>query len=94
MWLCAEAVSLFVDAHKDINFEYRPAEGLPKFNLDAEQINRVMINLLDNAVASINKKTGHIEIIIRVMMSRTRKVTVAVADDGAGVPASYKAESI
>jgi two-component system nitrogen regulation sensor histidine kinase NtrY len=84
-----EAVTLFVDAHKDIHFELRLAEGLPKFNLDAEQINRVMINLLDNAVASINKKTGHIGVIIRYDDSR-RKVTVAVADDGAGVPSSYK----
>ena len=85
----AEAVTLFEDAHKDIQFEYRPAEGLPKFNLDAEQINRVMINLLDNAVASLNKQTGHIGIIIRYNESH-KKVTVAVADDGAGVPASYK----
>ncbi len=85
----SEAVTLFVDAHKDINFEYRPAEGLPKFNLDAEQINRVMINLLDNAVASINKKTGHIGVIVRYDETH-KKVTVAVADDGAGVPASYK----
>ncbi|MEE9912381.1 MAG: HAMP domain-containing protein [Deltaproteobacteria bacterium] len=85
----SEAVTLFVDAHKDIQFEYRPAEGLPKFNLDAEQINRVMINLLDNAVASINKKTGHIGVLIRYDEPH-RKVTVAVADDGAGVPASYK----
>jgi two-component system, NtrC family, nitrogen regulation sensor histidine kinase NtrY len=85
----SEAVTLFVDAHKDINFEYRPAEGLPRFNLDAEQINRVMINLLDNAVASINTKTGHIGVIIRYDEEH-KKVTVAVADDGAGVPASYK----
>ncbi len=84
-----EAVTLFVDAHKDIHFEYRPAEGLPRFNLDAEQINRVMINLLDNAVASISKKTGHIGVIIRYNELR-KSVTVAVADDGAGVPASYK----
>jgi len=61
----SDAVMLFVDAHKDIHFEYSPAEGLPKFNLDAEQINRVMINLLDNAVASLNKQTGHIGVIIR-----------------------------
>ncbi len=85
----SEAVTLFVDAHKDIHFEYSPAEGLPRFNLDAEQINRVMINLLDNAVASINKKTGHIGVLVRYDEPH-RKVTVAVADDGAGVPASYK----
>ncbi len=85
----AEAVNLFVDAHKDISFEFSPDERLPKFNLDAEQINRVMINLLDNAVASINKKNGHIGVLIRYDENH-RKVTVAVADDGAGVPASYK----
>jgi two-component system nitrogen regulation sensor histidine kinase NtrY len=85
----SDAVALFMDAHKDIHFEYRPAEGLPKFNLDAEQINRVMINLLDNAVASINTKTGHIGVLIKYD-STHKKVTVAVADDGAGVPASYK----
>ena len=60
----AEAVSLFQDAHKDIVFELMLAEGLPKFDLDAEQINRVMINLLDNAVAAINKKNGRVEITV------------------------------
>ena len=85
----AEAVLLFQDAHKDIVFEFKPAEGLPKFNLDAEQINRVMINLLDNAVAAINKKTGRIEITVSYD-EQHRKATVSVADDGAGVPSSYK----
>ena len=85
----ADSVVLFQDAHKDIIFDYKPAEGLPKFNLDAEQINRVMINLLDNAVAALNKKEGRIEITVSYD-EQHRKVTVAVADDGAGVPASYK----
>ena len=85
----ADAVVLFQDAHKDIVFDYKPAEGLPKFNLDAEQINRVMINLLDNAVAALNKKEGRIEVTVNYD-DQHHKVTVAVADDGAGVPASYK----
>ncbi len=84
-----DSVLLFQDAHKDIIFDYKQAENLPKFNLDAEQINRVMINLLDNAVAAINKKEGRIEITVSYD-EQHRKVTVAVADDGAGVPASYK----
>jgi two-component system nitrogen regulation sensor histidine kinase NtrY len=84
-----EAFLLFQDAHKDIVFEFKPADGLPKFDLDAEQINRVMINLLDNAVAAINKKNGRIEITVSYD-EQHRKVTVAVADDGAGVPSSNK----
>ena len=85
----AESVSLFQDAHKDIMFELKTAEGLPKFDLDAEQINRVMINLLDNAVAAINKKAGRIEITVSYDEQHL-KATVSVADDGAGVPSSYK----
>ena len=85
----ADSVVLFQDAHKDIIFDYKPAENLPKFSLDAEQINRVMINLLDNAVAAINKKEGRIAITVSYD-EQYRKVVVAVADDGAGVPASYK----
>ncbi len=85
----AEAVLLFQDAHKDIVFEFKPAEGLPTFDLDAEQINRVMINLLDNAVAAIDKKDGHIDIIV-CYDEQHRKATVIVADNGRGVPASYK----
>lgn len=84
-----DAVSLFQDAHKDITFDLKTAEGLPKFDLDAEQINRVMINLLDNAIAAINKKTGHITVTVDYD-EQNRRATVAVADDGPGVPSSYK----
>jgi two-component system nitrogen regulation sensor histidine kinase NtrY len=85
----ADSVLLFQDAHKDITFEFSPADGLPKFDLDAEQINRVMINLLDNAVAAINKNDGRIEITVSYD-EQHRKATVSVADNGAGVPSSYK----
>lgn len=85
----AEAVSLFQDAHKDIVFDLKTAEGLPKFDLDAEQINRVMINLLDNAVAAINKITGQVAVTVSYD-EQHRRAIVSVADDGPGVPASYK----
>ncbi len=85
----SEAVFLFQDAHKDITFDLKIAEGLPRFDLDAEQINRVMINLLDNAVAAINKVNGRIEITI-TYDEQHHRAGVAVADDGPGVPSSSK----
>jgi two-component system nitrogen regulation sensor histidine kinase NtrY len=87
--IVAETVSLFQDAHKDITFDLKTADGLPKFDLDAEQINRVMINLLDNAVSAINKKIGNIDVTV-TYDEHHHRVIVSVADDGAGVPASYK----
>ena len=86
----ADSVSLFQDAHKDITFEFKKAENMPKFEFDAEQMNRVLINLLDNAVAAINdNKGGKIEITVGYD-EQSRRATVAVADDGSGVPANYK----
>ncbi|HQM43028.1 MAG TPA: ATP-binding protein [Smithellaceae bacterium] len=86
----ADSVSLFQDAHKDITFEFKKAENMPKFEFDAEQMNRVLINLLDNAVAAINdNKGGKIEITAGYD-EQSRRATVAVADDGSGVPANYK----
>ncbi len=49
----AEALVLFQEGHRDIQFQYLPDETLPKFSLDREQLKRVVINLLDNAVAAV-----------------------------------------
>lgn len=62
---------------------------MPIFDLDAEQINRVMINLLDNAVTAINKMNGRVDISV-TYDEQHHKVIVSVADDGPGVPPSYK----
>ncbi len=85
------SVLLFRDAHKGIVFELNRSDNLPKFDFDAEQMNRVLINLLDNAVAAINKEEGRVEVTVRYD-EQNQKALVAVADDGPGVPSSYKAK--
>ena len=67
------------------------ASVMPKLNIDSEQIKRVMVNLLDNAVAAVSKNNGHI--VVRTTFDKGhRKAKVEVADDGYGVPYSYKAK--
>jgi len=84
-----DAVVLFQDAHKDIHFDFQEGADIPKLNLDPEQIKRVMINLLDNAVAAAGKKDGRIE--IRTSYDETQQKTrLEVSDNGPGIPASYK----
>ena len=83
------AIVLFQDAHKDIAFHYEQDPDLPALNLDPEQIKRAMVNLLDNAVAAINTKDGRIDIRTSYDKSN-RTARVAVADNGCGVPPSYK----
>jgi len=58
-------------------------------NIDPEQIKRVMLNLLDNAVAALGSAGGRIDIKTCYDVGRRRAV-VEVADNGSGVPAKYK----
>lgn len=89
--IVSASVVLFQDAHKDIRFDFQQDTTIPKMNIDAEQINRVMINLLDNAIAAMVRKEGCI--VIRTTYDKTyRKTRVEVADNGCGVPHSYKAK--
>ncbi len=86
-----DSVVLFQDAHKDIHFDYQKENDIPRLNLDSEQIKRVMVNLLDNAVAAINKRDGLI--VIKTCYDKVHKrAKVEVADNGSGVPYSYKAK--
>ncbi|MFA6413911.1 MAG: ATP-binding protein [Syntrophales bacterium] len=84
-----DAVVLFQDAHKDINFDFQRGEGIPQLNIDPEQIKRVMVNLLDNAVAALTKGDGRIEIKTSYH-PRQHRAVVEVTDNGCGVPSNYK----
>jgi two-component system nitrogen regulation sensor histidine kinase NtrY len=85
----ADAATMYQDAHKEIAFDFNKSGDIPKLNLDPAQIKRVMINLLENAVAAVNKADGRIEIRTSYNGSRHRAL-VEVADNGAGIPPAYK----
>ncbi|MBN1380362.1 MAG: HAMP domain-containing protein [Deltaproteobacteria bacterium] len=84
-----DSVSLFQDAHKDITFNFSQGTEIPKLNIDAEKIKRVMINLLDNAVAAVNNDHNLIE--VRTFFDTTsQRAYVEVADNGCGIESKYK----
>ena len=83
-----EVVSLYTEAHKGIRIQYRDASGIPLLHLDREQMKRVLINLLDNAIAAI-EETG--EIVISLSFEEDlQMVKIVVADNGRGIPAVHK----
>jgi nitrogen fixation/metabolism regulation signal transduction histidine kinase len=49
-----EAMVLYEEGHKHIRFAFNPDDKIPTFNLDKEQMKRVMVNLLENAVAAVD----------------------------------------
>jgi two-component system nitrogen regulation sensor histidine kinase NtrY len=78
-----ETLVLFQEAHKNVRFEFMPNE-LPVFNLDRDQMKRVMINLIKNSLAAV-EKDGEIRIETS-FDSRLQMVRLEVSDTGCGIP--------
>ena len=77
-----EALVLFKEGHHGVQFHFRGGV-IPPVELDREQIKRVLINLLDNAVTAVG---GNGEIKLATNYDRARAiVTLEIMDDGCGL---------
>jgi two-component system nitrogen regulation sensor histidine kinase NtrY len=80
-----EALTLFQEAHRSVTFTFLPDETLPLLQLDHDQMKRVLINLLDNAVAALE---GAGEVKLSTSYNpELRLATCEVADTGHGIAA-------
>ncbi len=78
-----EALTLYQEAHRNIIFSFRPDGAIPLIPLDRDQIKRVLINLLDNAVAAIGEG-GNVDIESGFDQG-AGMATFTVADTGHGI---------
>jgi two-component system nitrogen regulation sensor histidine kinase NtrY len=81
--IITEAMILYQEGHKEINFSFQPDSKVPVFSLDRDQIKRAIINLLDNAVGAIEGK-GTIKVSSSYNQS-LQMTTFTVADTGSGI---------
>jgi two-component system nitrogen regulation sensor histidine kinase NtrY len=66
-----------------VRIERRLAPDVPALRLDADQMKRVVINLVDNAVEAIEQKGT---VVVSTELDRAQgKVRLGVADDGPGI---------
>jgi two-component system, NtrC family, nitrogen regulation sensor histidine kinase NtrY len=82
-----DALVLFKEAHPGIRFLLRGG-AIPPLELDREQIKRVLINLLDNAVAAVGGE-GEIRLATSHDLARG-VVTLEVADNGCGLASEIR----
>jgi two-component system nitrogen regulation sensor histidine kinase NtrY len=86
--LAEEVVFLYREAHKQVAFACRVEPGLPAFPFDPVQIKRVLINLIENAVAVLGDQ-GRIEVAVE-RTGDGRGVRLSVADNGPGIADEVK----
>jgi two-component system nitrogen regulation sensor histidine kinase NtrY len=78
-----ETIALYREGHPNIQFKFFTENPIPRIKLDRQQIKQALINLVDNAVASIKKAGG---ITIHLTHDPILKtVRMEVADTGEGV---------
>jgi two-component system nitrogen regulation sensor histidine kinase NtrY len=83
-----ETISLFRESHPSTTFAFEQQNPLPLLDLDRDQMKRVMINLLDNAVAAVD---GNGEISVNLSFDEILKIArLEVSDNGPGIPAKDK----
>jgi len=86
--LLTDVLGLYHGIFPDVEIRRCFAASLPKVSIDPEQIRRVLINLIDNAIEAMEQR-GTIEIETQHEPSNNF-VKVIVADDGPGIPASER----
>ncbi|MGQ0732940.1 MAG: ATP-binding protein [Acidobacteriota bacterium] len=84
----SDAIALYDGLFTDVHLERRFSTPLPQVRVDPEQMRRVIINLVDNAIEATDR---HGTIVIETAHESSASVVrVVVADDGPGIPSSER----
>jgi two-component system nitrogen regulation sensor histidine kinase NtrY len=82
--LVTETLALYNGIFADVRVEEQFGSDVPLVRLDPEQLRRVIINLVDNAVEAMER---HGAITVETLRDRTNNVVrLVVADNGPGIP--------
>jgi two-component system nitrogen regulation sensor histidine kinase NtrY len=83
--LLQETLALYEGIFADVQIERRLAPDVTLVRLDPEQMRRVIINLVDNAIEAMDRRG---RILIETQRDTNENlVRLVVADDGPGIPA-------
>ena len=86
--LLTDALALYRGIFTDVELRPRFADTLPRVSVDPEQIRRVIINLVDNAIEAMQRR-GIIDIETHHVPA-DNLVRIVVADNGPGIPAAER----
>lgn len=83
-----DSLGLFKQAHAQIEFEFFADTALPDFKFDPDQVKRVLVNLVDNAVAAVAKEPQPQVQVVTQYDSDIKTVRLVIADNGEGIPSA------
>jgi two-component system nitrogen regulation sensor histidine kinase NtrY len=81
--LIRETLTLYEEGHRGVDFGFVQDDKLPHLTIDRDQIKRVIINLLENAVAAMDEH-GSVT-LTSSYDAELKMVSLAIADEGPGI---------
>jgi nitrogen fixation/metabolism regulation signal transduction histidine kinase len=87
-----QAVAMYDGRFDDITIETDLEPSLPEAMIDAEQIKRVFVNLIENSTEAFDASATEKEVWIRSRFDRAREViSIELSDNGKGIdPADFQ----
>jgi two-component system nitrogen regulation sensor histidine kinase NtrY len=86
-----DVANLYRMAHPNVVFDTTGLRPVPEFPLDKDQMNRVFVNLVSNAVAALDAQSGQGRVEVRSMVLKNlNTVRIEVCDNGCGIPAHLR----
>jgi two-component system, NtrC family, nitrogen regulation sensor histidine kinase NtrY len=86
--LLADTLALYVGLFREVKIETLAPASMPMVRVDPEQIRRVVINLVDNAIEAMDRRG---RIVVEVQHAAADRVArIVVADNGPGIPAGER----
>ncbi|MEN8141576.1 MAG: ATP-binding protein [Thermodesulfobacteriota bacterium] len=79
-----EALAIYQEGHPGLDFSFNCVQDVPPFLFDRKQLERVLVNLLDNAVAAVDAAEGRVAVDL-TFDEKQKLVFLAVCDNGSGV---------
>ena len=86
--LVSGTLTLYTGLFRDVRIESVVGSALPPVNVDPEQIRRVIINLVDNAIEAMDRRG---QVLVETMHDASNHVArIVIADNGPGIPATER----
>ncbi|GIL17958.1 MAG: PAS domain-containing sensor histidine kinase [Oligoflexia bacterium] len=86
-----ESLKIFRVGHPQVELVFEPDSNVPQFKFDPDQINRVLVNLIDNSIAAVATESVKKVTVTTHYAPELKILRLTVADTGVGITASQRA---
>jgi len=86
-----QTLEMYEDRHPDVAIDARLADDLPAAMVDAEQLKRVFVNLIENSIEAFGEDADEMSITVSSRFDTARElIVIEISDTGKGIdPADF-----